>query len=104
MPNKFWRIKSAKIIRDQDSFKRNLNLYLLSEDEERNFITSSQVLKNNVKVWLNQYRMINDTIDILDGRIVNFGIEFELVGVLDKSPSEILSVSIDALKEEYKGV
>jgi len=46
--------------------------------------------------------MINDTIDVLDGRIVNFGIEFELVGVLDKEPSEILSVSIEALKEEYK--
>ncbi len=38
MPSKFGKIKRAKIIRDQDSFKRNLNLYVLSEDLMENLI------------------------------------------------------------------
>jgi len=59
MPPRFGSVKRAKIVRDQDSFKRNLNLYLLSEDADKNFIASSSILKNNVKVWINQYRMIN---------------------------------------------
>lgn len=103
MPAKYGAIKRANILQDKDSFKRNLNLYIASEDSKGNLSLASSSLKKNLKIWLNQYRMINDTIDILDGRIVNFGIEFELVGVLDKSPAEILSVSIDALKENYKG-
>jgi len=102
MPGKFGAIKRANILQDKDSFKRNLNLYVVSEDSSRNLSLASSTLKKNLKIWLNQHRMINDTIDVLDGRIVNFGIEFELVGVLDKEPSEILSVSIEALKEEYK--
>ena len=68
MPAKFGQVKRAKIVRDQDSFKRNLNLYVVSEDNNQKLIPSSQILKNNLKTWLNNYRMINDTIDVLDQR------------------------------------
>ena len=40
MSPKFGRIKRVKVARDQDSFKRNLNLYVLSENADGNFILS----------------------------------------------------------------
>ncbi len=70
------KLKRVKIIRDQDSFKRNLNLYVLSEDANKILLLQVRVLKNNLKVWLNNYRMINDTIDILDPKIINIRIKF----------------------------
>ena len=45
--------------------------------------------------------MINDTIDILDGRIANISIEFEVLGALDKSQPEVLSKCINALTTEF---
>ena len=45
--------------------------------------------------------MINDTVDVLPARITNIGIEFELVGKLDKDPNEILVKAIDTLKEKF---
>jgi hypothetical protein len=101
MPSKFGRIKRAKIIRDHDSFKRNLNLYLLSEDSDGNFITSSQVLKNNVKTWLNQYRMMNDTIDILDPRIININIKFNAVVDYSQDKFEALSIAISEIQQIF---
>ena len=62
---------------------------------------ASQTLKENLKTWLNKYKMINDTIDILDGTVANVGIEFEVVGSLDKNKIEVLSKAMSALKEEY---
>ena len=101
MPTKFGSIKRAKIIRDQDSFKRNLNLYLLSEDSNGKLITSSQVLKNNVKTWINQYRMINDTIDMLDPRIINIQINFVAVVDYSQDKLEALNVAITEIQDMF---
>ena len=102
MPAKFGKIKRAKILRDQDSFKRNLNLYLLSEDADNNLMVSNDVLKNNVKTWINHYRMINDTIDILDPKIINIRVNF--VAVVDYSEDKIdaLSAAISEVQNMFK--
>mgnify|MGYP003134107290 CR=1 FL=1 len=104
MPAKFGSIKRANIVQDKDSFKRNLNLYVVSENVDGNLIEATSTLKNNLKKWINQYKMINDTIDILDGRIANIGIEFEVSGVLEKSTTEILTKAISAIKSKYSNV
>ena len=102
MPSSFGAIKRANIVQDKDSFKRNLNLYVVGEDIDGNLTQSSSTIKQNLKVWLNQYKMINDTIDILDGQIVNFGIQYKVLGSLDKSQAEILSDCNTALKSLYQ--
>jgi len=101
MPASFGSIKRANIVQDKNSFKRNLNLFIISEDENGFLAEASQSLKENLKTWLNKYKMINDTIDILDGKIANIGIEFEVVGNLDKSKIEVLTRATNALKVEY---
>jgi hypothetical protein len=71
MPAKFGAVKRANIIQDTNSVKRNLNLYVIAEDSNGNLAAASNTLKENVKVWLNQYKMINDSVDILYASIVN---------------------------------
>jgi len=102
MPPKFGNIKRAKIIRDHDSFKRNLNLYLLSENADTHLTTSSQVLKNNVKIWLNHYRMINDTIDILDPKIINIHVDFTAVVDYSQDRFEALNVAITEIQNMFR--
>ena len=79
MPGKFGAIKRCCIFKDEDSFKRNLNLYILSENLDGELVLASKTLKLNLKSWLNNVRMMNDTIDILDAHIVNIGIDFSIV-------------------------
>jgi len=101
MPAKYGRIKRAKLIRDHDSFKRNLNLYVLGEDIKGNLATANSVLKNNLKVWINNYKMINDTIDILDPRIINIGINFTAVVNYDQDKFEALQAGISIIEEMF---
>ena len=101
MPSKFGSIKRAKIIRDHDSFKRNLNLYLITEDASGNLISCSEPMKQNVKVWINNYRMINDTIDILDPKIVNIKINFVAVVDYDQDKFEALSAAINEVQKLF---
>jgi hypothetical protein len=102
MPPRFGSIKRARILRDHDSFKRNLNLYLLCEDFKGKLITCNQVLKNNIKTWLNQYRMINDTIDILDPKIINIKINFTAVVDYSQDKLEALNAAITEIQEIFQ--
>ena len=102
MPAQFGSIKRANIIQDTNSSKRNLNLYVISENSDGDLTAASSNLKNNVKNWLNSYKMLNDTIDILDARIVNIGINFEIIGELEKDFTLVLNDCLEALKEKYQ--
>ena len=83
MPNKFGSIKRVAAIRDFDDLRRNINLYVLSENTSGKFTTANATLKNNLKNWLLQYKMINDTVDILDAVVANFGINYVITLDLD---------------------
>ena len=76
MPAKFGSIKRCSVQRDPDSQKRNLNMYVVSEDSFGKLIATSDTIKKNLKVWINQHRMINDTVDIIDPYIINLGVNF----------------------------
>ena len=56
-------------------------MYVISSDSDGNFVKSSETLKSNLATWIDHYRMVSDSIDILDGKIVNYGINFEIVAI-----------------------
>ena len=79
MPAQFGTIKRAVALRDDLSPRRSINLYTLSEDSLGDLVIASQAAKDNLKTWLSRYKTISDSIDILDGKIVNFGVRFSFV-------------------------
>jgi len=101
MPPQFGGIKRANIVQDNDSFKRNLNLYVISEDEDGSLVTTNSVIKKNLKTWLQKNKMMNDTVDILNVKIVNIGIEFQVIAKDESNKFEALSDSVEALREDY---
>tara|TARA_R110000782_G_scaffold25175_1_gene65684 strand:+ start:294 stop:2090 length:1797 start_codon:yes stop_codon:yes gene_type:complete len=101
MPAKFGKIKRANVIRDENSLKRNLNLYILSENVNGNLNAPNSVLKQNLKVWLDNYRMINDTIDILDGKVINIGIRYEIIPDLDINRFDLLEQCNKAINDNF---
>jgi len=103
MPPKFGAVKRCNIVQDQDSFKRNLNMYVISEDSEGNLTESTSTLKSNLKEYLSNYKMINDTIDILDARVVNLGIEIDIVADENKNKFDVLQAAVDSIKFEILG-
>lgn len=102
MPKQFGGIKRCKIIRDPDSMKRNLNLYVISENRNRTLVTSNTAVKRNLKTWLLKNKMINDTIDIMDAKIVNIGLDFSVVGAVEKSKFDVLQNCYAALEKHFK--
>ena len=93
MDSQFGLIKRCSVVQDHDSFKRNLNIYIVSQNSDGHLIKAGEkdgVLKQNLKTWLAQYKMINDTIDILDANIINIGVEFTIMALPNSNKFEVL--------------
>jgi hypothetical protein len=101
MPAKYGSVKRVNVIQDPDSIKKDINIYLVSVDESGYLTTPTTSLKQNVKDWISEYKMINDIVDILDGSIVNIGIEFEVVVEANRDVSSTLSECLAVLKDKY---
>lgn len=102
MPAKFGAIKKCSVIQDADSFKRNLNIYVLSENSNNKLVKANNTLKTNLKTWIGRHKMINDTIDILDAEIVNIGIEFDLVTRVESNKYEVLERALTTLRTKFQ--
>ena len=76
-------------------------MYVISENEFGKLIKTNTTIKNNLKTWLNSYRMINDTIDILDPYIINLGIDFVVKTVATADKTRVMSDCLSALKNQY---
>tara|TARA_A100001515_G_scaffold23655_1_gene18282 strand:+ start:2947 stop:4749 length:1803 start_codon:yes stop_codon:yes gene_type:complete len=101
MPAQFGAIKRASAIRDDFSPRRSINLYVLSEDDTGALAVTSQAVKDNLKVWLSQYKTVSDSVDILDGRIINFGVRFSFVSNRAYNNTEALSAAIEVTQDYF---
>lgn len=101
MPARFGAVKRCAVLQDNNSYKRNINIYVISQDSNSKLTQTNSVIKQNLKTYLANYKMINDTVDILDAKIVNFSIDFEIVGSSEMSKTQILSNCLAAIVNKY---
>lgn len=101
MHSKFGSVKRVSVQRDPDSQKRNLNMYVISDGSFGKLEKTNSTIKRNLKIWLNQYRMINDTIDILDPYIINLGIDFQIKTVPGSDKRLVIARCVDALGNNF---
>jgi len=101
MPGKFGSIKRVNIVNDPSASNRKLALYVVSEDQAGNLVATNNRIKENLKSWLNQYKSINDQIEIFDAKILNFGIDFEVSVDNRFNRDEVINNAISRLSENF---
>lgn len=76
-------------------------MYVISENSFGKLEKTNSTIKRNLKIWMNQYRMINDTIDILDPYVINLGIEFSIKTTPGEDKKVVIGRCIQALGNEF---
>ena len=107
MPSNFGAITKAyieqpKLTDNQVSTIETLNLYCLSQNSEGQLDYASTTLKNNLRTYLSQYRIIGDNIEIRDAFIINIGLNFEIIVLPEYNNNEVLLSCITALQNYFK--
>jgi hypothetical protein len=53
-------------------------IYLVSRDADEKLAQSPDALKRNIATYINEFRLVSDSFDILDAKIVNIGFEYRV--------------------------
>jgi hypothetical protein len=94
-------IEQPKLTDNQVSTIETLNLYVLSLNSDGQLNYANNTLKNNLRTYLSQYRMIGDNVEIKDAYIINIGIDFEIIVLPEYNNNEVLLKCIDEIKSYF---
>ena len=94
-------IEQPKLTDNQVSTIETLNLYVLSLNSQGQLDYATETLKNNLRTYLSQYRMIGDNIEIRNAFIINIGIDFEIIVLPEYNNNEVLLACITALQTYF---
>ena len=100
MPSNFGRVFRASVANDPNNPLAS-RLYIISRNQDSQLIVSPDSLKKNLATYLNTYRMVSDAIDILDARIINIKLDFQIVVDPTMNRSLVLKNVINRLKKYF---
>ena len=104
LPTKFGRVYRVGLSENPTS-GLSLVVHILSLDADGNLAISPDTLKKNLSTYLNEFRLISDAIDVVDAKILNYRIRYEVF--LDKSVNKqvtLLAINnalAEALQTKY---
>jgi hypothetical protein len=73
----------------------------LAKNSEGNLTVATPTLKHNISKYLKRLRMLTDGVNILDGKVINFGVSFGIVVGSKFNRVEVLSQCLQAIKEYF---
>jgi len=112
MPAKYGSVSKAYIVPDdqiaQTDYQQSrvpnplaMNMYVLGFNDSKQLVGLNQAVKENLKTYLNYYRILTDAVNIKDAFIINMGIDFEISVLPNYNSNEVLLKCIDALKSLF---
>jgi len=99
MPVNFGKVYRAAVT-DNPRNPRGSQLHVISRSQSGKLMVSPDTLKQNLSKYLNKFRIVSDSIDILDAIIINIGTEYS-VTIQKGFRSESVIATINSKISEY---
>jgi len=112
LPQKYGNIAKAFIVQDKQLQINNdtteeidnplaLNMYLLGYDSNKYLANVNEAVKQNLKMYLSQYRIVTDAINLKNAYIINFGIKFGIITQRGYNQNSVLFKCIQRVREHF---
>lgn len=101
MPSNFGRVFRAAVSKNNFS-QSTAFLAVITKNKDGRLSYATDSLKNNIVKYLNEYRIIGDSIDILDARIINLAINFQITVNNRYNENNVMTKVIRKIKNYFK--
>ena len=99
MPSNFGRVFRASVA-DNPNNPFAAQLFILSRDATNQLVVSPDTLKENLASYLTMHKLITDSIDIVDARIINIGLDY-VVSIKKNFKSDLVINQINGRLKDY---
>ena len=96
---KYLSQKKSNIAETNNPFA--INMYVLGYDSNKKLTNLNQAVKQNLKTYLGEYRLMTDAVNIIDGFVVNIGVDFEIVAYQNYNKREVLANCLTKIQEYF---
>jgi hypothetical protein len=79
----------------------SLNLYVLSYNSNKNLTQINEALVYNIRQYLQKYKIISDSVNIIDGYIINVGVDFKILVYNNFNKKEVLDQCLQKAKDFF---
>jgi len=79
----------------------SLNLYVLSYNSNKNLTQINEALVYNIRQYLQKYKIISDSVNIIDGYIINIGVDFKILVYNNFNKKEVLDQCLQKAKDFF---
>jgi len=111
LPSKYGKVSKVYVTQENGTASKNseklydtntLSLYVLSQNSVNDLVVADPALKENLKLFLAEYRMLTDAIRIKDAFIINIGINFDVILLPNYNTQTVLNTCIEAIKAYFE--
>jgi len=100
MPSIFGQVfRVSPVVFDVNS---GVQIYLLAKDSLGKVSTCSKTMKSNIKNYLSLFTRMNQGIDLLDGKIINIGLNYSIVVKPGFNKSEVKFNTLLKIKDYFQ--
>ena len=79
-----------------------LNMYCLGYNNSKKLVGLNQAVKENIKTYLSQYRMMTDAVQLKDAWVCNISVDFAIYTKRGFNKNEVLLGCVDRLKTYFQ--
>jgi hypothetical protein len=79
-----------------------INMYVLGYDNNKKLTNLNQAVKENLKTYLGEYRMLTDGVNIINGFVVNIGVDFEIITYSNYNKREVLANCLAEIQRYFE--
>jgi len=101
MPSSFGRVYRLGIAENENSPLATL-LYIISRNKSGQLKISSNTLKENIRLYLNENRLVADSIDICDAFVINLSVTYNIVCDEVSNPTLVIQAANNSLSKYMK--
>jgi len=98
LPNRFGRVYRSGI-RQNPTNPLSTQLFVASRNEDGDLDVCPDSLKKNLSLYLNEFRLISDAMDILDAQIINYGVKFGILSAPGSNKTTLIQTVITRLSD-----
>lgn len=78
-----------------------INMYVLGYNENKHLTNLNQAIKQNLKTYLGEYRMMTDAVNIIDGFVINIGCDFEISVYSNFNKREVIANCLTEIQDYF---
>jgi len=109
LPQRFGNIAKVHLIQDEQLNLQNqtvknplaLDMYTLGFDSNKKLTNLTNTVKQNLKTYLSQFRLVTDAVNIKDAYVINIGVKFSILTKVGFNKNDVLLRCVSAVKDFF---